>query len=82
MELQSRRTIAALFPMAEGDKMNYQTKYLEDNAITKKGTNFLKLFVCFITQIGCTILFLKLYRICYDYANVFSATEKAQLEEN
>jgi hypothetical protein len=28
-------------------QMNYQTKYLEDNAITKEYPNFPKLFVCF-----------------------------------
>jgi hypothetical protein len=32
-------------------QMNYQTKYLEDNAITKKEyPNFLKLFVCFLSH--------------------------------
>jgi uncharacterized protein len=68
--------------------MNYQTKYLKDNMIISKSNTplFFKLLICFfITQIGFAQ-----YTIpkvpseqtsVYDYANLLSASEKAQLEE-
>jgi hypothetical protein len=42
------------FPWQEATQMNYQTKYLEDNAITKKEyPNFPKaICLFFVTQIG------------------------------
>jgi hypothetical protein len=63
--------------------MNYQTEYLEDNAITKKEyPNFPKFICFFVTQIGFAQFTIPENNLTsvYDYANVLSATEKAQLE--
>jgi hypothetical protein len=62
MELQGWRQFAEIFSLArKATQMNYQTKYLEDNAITKKKyPNFLKLFVCFLLfKLALQLLFLK-----------------------
>jgi hypothetical protein len=79
MELQSRRTIAALFPLAEGDT-NELSNYLEDNAITKKEyPNFPKaICLFFVTQIGFTQLpFLKkLYRLLFMIMQMCLAQQK------
>jgi hypothetical protein len=74
MELQSRR-IAEIFSLVgKATQMNYQTKYLEDNAITKKEYNFPNAICLLFTQIGFaqfTIPENQLYRLLFMIMQMF-----------